>query len=101
MNSKLITAAVGAAAILSTAGVAFAMSMTGDTMKGDTMMKGDAMKGLPSAMMMMHPPAPMILTVSEKGMGRLRGVVSAVGTNSLTVAAWGAGAWSVDAKVDA
>lgn len=45
---------------------------------------------------MMHPPAPMILIVNSDGTGRLRGVVSAVSSTSLTVAAWG-GPWIVSA----
>ena len=62
----------------------------------DTAMVQDSMhsSGMPSSMMMMHPPAAMILTVDTKGNGRLRGVVATVGTTSITVAGWG-GVWTI------
>lgn len=51
--------------------------------------------GMPSGVMMMHPPKPMILTVGSNGHGLLRGVVESVSSSSLTVAAWG-GTWTVN-----
>ena len=54
-----------------------------------------AQNSMPSSLMMMHPPKPMILTVGANGHGILRGVVESVATSSLTVAAWG-GTWTVN-----
>ncbi|MDE1925340.1 MAG: hypothetical protein KGH79_04160 [Patescibacteria group bacterium] len=86
MNKKLIAGIISVTALVSFAGVALAASMTGDSMHSGTAM--------PSSMMMMHPPAPMILMVSNDGMGRIRGVVASVNTTSITVAGWG-GVWTI------
>ena len=66
-------------------GLALAQSsMTHDAMQKTTR---------PSSMTM-HPPAPMILTISASGEGRIRGVVTSVGANTLTIASWG-GVWTI------
>ena len=79
-----------AGSLLLFAGIAFAADKA---MTGDAMMHKDSM--VPSSMMMMHPPAPMILSVTNDGMGRLRGVVASVNATSLTIAAWG-GIWTIN-----
>src|SRR5258708_7074438 len=88
MKRNIRVSLIGAAgSLLLFAGIAFA---------ADTAMTGDAMhaSGGMSGLMMMHPPAPMILSITSDGMGRLRGVVASVSTTSITVAAWG-GAWTI------
>ncbi len=96
MKRNIQKGVVGAAgSFLLFAGIAFAAenAMTGDAMmQKDTMMKKDSM--MPSSMMMMHAPAPMILSVTNDGMGRVRGVVASVNATSLTIAAWG-GMWTI------
>ena len=78
------------------------MALVASAMEKTGMMSGDAMQhsaDTPSSMMMMHPPAPMILTISNDGKGRLRGVVASVSATSITVATWG-GMWTVNAVSD-
>ena len=79
-----------AGSLLLFAGIAFAADKA---MTGDAMMHKDSVT--PSSMMMMHPPAPMILSVTSDGTGRMRGVVTSVSTTSITVAAWG-GVWTIN-----
>ena len=88
MKNKVMVISGGVAVFMlfAVAGIALAADMTG----------GAAMHGdKPSSMMMMQPPAPMVLTVLSSGQGRIRGVVASVGVNSLTIAAWG-GTWTVN-----
>ncbi|MBI3573994.1 hypothetical protein HY090_03005 [Candidatus Kaiserbacteria bacterium] len=87
MKKKLLSGALSVIALVSFAGIALAA----ETTTGDSMHSGNAM---PSSMMMMHPPAPMILTVSNDGMGRIRGVVASVSATSITIAGWG-GVWTI------
>ena len=91
MNQTFKVVSMGAAvAALFASSVAFA----------ETSMMGDAMhKSMPSSMMMMRPPAPMILSVEGNGKGRLRGVVASVSTTSITVATWG-GLWTISTTGD-
>ena len=91
-KSSLMIGGSTAALLFATAGIAFAAEMMND---GGIVKDKMTSTSAPSSMMMMHPPAPMILTVSPEGMGRIRGVVSAVGANSLTVAGWG-GMWTIN-----
>ena len=79
-----------AGSVLLFAGIAFAAE---NAMMGDAMMHKDSMAA--SSMMMMRPPAPMILSVTNDGMGRLRGVVASVNATSLTIAGWG-GIWTIN-----
>jgi hypothetical protein len=89
MKRNIQMSVVGiAGSLLLFAGIAFAAE---NAMTGDAMHSGSAM---PSSMMM-HPPAPMILSVTNAGMGRLRGVVASVNATSLTIAAWG-GIWTIN-----
>ena len=90
MKNKAMVLSGGVALLVSfaVAGIALAAEMNG----GSTM-RGDSMK--PSSVTMMHPPAPMIVTISASGQGRARGVVTSVGANSLTIATWG-GAWTIN-----
>ncbi len=83
-----------AGSLLLFTGIAFAAE---NAMTGDSMMHKDSMA--PSSMMMMHPPAPMILTVTGDGVGKLRGVVTSVNATSLTIAAWG-GVWSINTNAN-
>lgn len=99
MKNKVIIMSGGIAVFTSfaIAGIALAASMTGGVaMQGDSMMHNDK---TPSSMMMMHPPAPMILTVTGDGTGRLRGVVVSVSATSTTVAGWG-GIWTIHVVSD-
>ena len=76
-------------------GVVFAMTIAGTALAAESMsgsMHADTMK--PSAAMMMHPPAPMVLSIDINGMGRIRGVVTSVGTDTIMIAAWG-GTWTI------
>lgn len=95
MKRNIQMGVVGVAgSLLLFAGIAFAAD---NAMTGDAMMHKDST--MPSSMMMMHPPAPMILSVTNDGMGRLRGVVTAVNATSLSVAAWG-GVWTINTVAD-
>ncbi len=99
MKNKILVVGSAAAVCMSFAFayIAFASDVTGGAaMQGDSMMHKDA---TPSSMMMMHPPAPMILNIGNDGMGRLRGVVASVSTTSITVATWG-GVWTINAGTD-
>ena len=76
-------------------GVVLAITIAGTALAAESMsgsMHADTMK--PSAAMMMHPPAPMVLSIDTNGMGRIRGVVTSVGTSSIMIAAWG-GVWTI------
>lgn len=90
MNNVKVMAGSVAVIVLAMSSVAFAESMSGDAMHTSSM---------PSSMMMMHPPAPMILSVENNGKGRLRGVVSSVTSTSITVATWG-GNWTISTTGD-
>ncbi len=91
MKRNIQIGVVGVAgSLLLFSGIAFAAE---NAMTGDSMMHKDSM--MPSSMMMMHAPAPMILSVANDGMGRLRGVVASVNATSLTIAAWG-GIWTIN-----
>lgn len=99
MKKNILNLSFSVLALSAFAGVAFAATSSGDTMMKNDSMKGDAMMTdhmTPSSMMMMHPPAPTILSVESNGMGRIRGVVSAVSTTSISVATWG-GIWTITA----
>ena len=75
MKKKIIGFGLMVASIGAFASVALAATLGGDAMvhKDSTM---------PSSVMMMHPPAPMILNINSDGMGRLRGVVASVNATS-------------------
>ena len=95
MKNKIMVLSGGAALFISfaIAGIALAADVSGGAaIQGDSMMHKDKM---PSSTMMMHPPAPMILTVTNEGVGRLRGVVASVNATSITVAGWG-GIWTIN-----
>ena len=78
--------------------LSFIVPVLAQTTTGTVTMHGSDGTMMPSSVMMMHPPKPMVLTVSTSGHGLLRGVVESVGTSSLTVAAWG-GTWTVTVPV--
>ncbi len=92
MNIKQKT--LGGIGLLIAAFAVVSVVFAQDAMQGkDAMMHKDTT--MPSSMMMMHPPKPMVLTVSASGHGLLRGVVKSVTTSSISVAAWG-GIWTVN-----
>ena len=99
MKKRILVMSGGVAIFMSfaIAGIALAAEVTGGAaMQGDSMMHKDK---APSSMMMMHPPAPMILSVTNEGMGRIRGVVASVNATSITVAGWG-GVWTINTDSD-
>ncbi|MBI3627605.1 MAG: hypothetical protein HY220_02575 [Candidatus Sungbacteria bacterium] len=85
-NNITIAGLITTASLFALIGVALA----------DNKMMDDSLHGsmMPSSVMMMHPPRPMVLTVSNSGHGLLRGVVTSVATSSISVASWG-GIWTV------